>query len=93
MVRSGKTVSLRNPDAFVKKFLSHVFYGVDGHDIFTAGLWRVIDEQVSSYALTGPGEFVAEVFVKIINGTWKNLDPRIVQLYNRLCGPWPVQDT
>jgi hypothetical protein len=52
-------------------------------------LWKKIEDQVSQYAVTNAAEFVAEVFVKIMNGSWKELDSEIMDLYDELYGPRP----
>jgi hypothetical protein len=53
-------------------------------------LGQKIERQVSSYATKNVDEFVAELFVKILNGTSKEIDPGIMQLYTKVGGLIPL---
>jgi hypothetical protein len=53
-------------------------------------LGQKIAGQISSYATKNAYEFVAEVFVKILNGTSREIDPDIMQLYIKMGGLIPL---
>jgi hypothetical protein len=98
-VNKTGNLAFKNPDETINRNISEAFFfgsnGIFNDDVLVGGssLWKKIRDQVSSYAISSPYEFVAEVFVKVINGTWAELDPRIMALYGQLHGPRPVTVT
>jgi hypothetical protein len=70
--------------------LENIFFGRNGVSKRCSDgtiLEEKIKAQVSQYASTGMRRFVAEVFVKIFNGTSTELSGEIVDLYRSLGGP------